>query len=118
MNGIACANVSFTHGIAGEILYSRLQEKGAKYENKKMDIILADGSHRNVEVNKTKVYLNIERYFIRTVFIALPSANDNRILFRNGFLREAVIVLDVTSTSSEILRKNPNILQNIVLISK
>lgn len=62
----------------------------------------------NVEVHKTKVYVNIEGCSIRTVSIALSSGKDNRTLLETDFLRKAGIVLDLSNQNRHFIRNPKN----------
>lgn len=58
MNDISCADTTSKYCIADEIYYCYFKEKGNRIENTKMSVILAHRFRINVEVHKTKVYIN------------------------------------------------------------
>lgn len=62
-----------------------------------MNAILADGLRRNVAVHKTKVYINFDGRFIRTVLFVLPFDKHNQILIGTNFLSNAGIISDVAN---------------------
>lgn len=67
----------------------------------------ADGWQKKVKVKQTKLYINIEVNFIRTVFSSLPSVQNKRTLFRKDFLLKVGIVLEVLNKKLNRRRQFP-----------
>ncbi|GFT93693.1 retrovirus-related Pol polyprotein from transposon 17.6 [Trichonephila clavipes] len=90
-----CADTGAIHSVAGEKLYHLLQRKGLNFEEKTMQITLADGRTQTTEILTTSVDIGIQGKVIATQLIILKYAKGNRILLGIDFLRAAGIVLDL-----------------------
>lgn len=85
--------------IASQKLYHLLRKKGTKFQQKKMQIALADGHPRIRDVLTTKTYVKLEDRSILTEFIVLPGSKDNRTLLGVDFIDDAGLVIDVPQRS-------------------
>ncbi|GFT28940.1 transposon Tf2-9 polyprotein [Trichonephila clavipes] len=90
-----CADTGATHSVAGEKLYHSLKQKGLNFEEKTMQMTLADGRTQTTEKLTTSVDIGIQGKVIATELIILKNAKGNRTLIGIDFLTAAGIVLDL-----------------------
>ncbi|GFW58883.1 retrovirus-related Pol polyprotein from transposon 17.6 [Trichonephila clavipes] len=90
-----CADTGATHSVAGEKLYHLLKQKGLNFEEKTMQMTLADGRTQTTEILKTSVDISIQGKVIPTELLTLKNARGNRTLLGIDFLTAAGIVLDL-----------------------
>ncbi|GFV00808.1 retrovirus-related Pol polyprotein from transposon 297 [Trichonephila clavipes] len=90
-----CADTGATHSVAGEKLYHLLKQKGLNFEEKTMQMTLADGRTQTTEILTTSVDIGIQGKVIATDLIILKNAKGNRTLLGIDFLTGAGIVLDL-----------------------
>ncbi|GFU59021.1 retrovirus-related Pol polyprotein from transposon 297 [Trichonephila clavipes] len=90
-----CADTGATHSVAGEKLYHLLKQKGLNFEEKTMQMTLADGRTKTTEILTTSVDINIQGKVIPTELLTLKNARGNRTLLGIDFLTAAGIVLDL-----------------------
>ncbi|GFW54671.1 transposon Tf2-9 polyprotein [Trichonephila clavipes] len=90
-----CADTGATHSVAGEKLYHLLKQKGLNFEEKTMQMTLADGRTQTTEILTTSVDISIQGKVIPTELLILKNARGNRTLLGIDFLTAAGIVLDL-----------------------
>ncbi|GFW08812.1 retrovirus-related Pol polyprotein from transposon 412 [Trichonephila clavipes] len=90
-----CAYTGATHSVAGEKLYHLLKQKGLNFEEKTMQMTLADGRTQTTEILTTSVDFSIQGKVIPTELLILKNARGNRTLLGIDFLTAAGIVLDL-----------------------
>ncbi|GFW04277.1 retrovirus-related Pol polyprotein from transposon 297 [Trichonephila clavipes] len=90
-----CADTGATHSVVGEKLYHLLKQKGLNFEEKTMQMTLADGRTQTTEILTTSVDIGIQGKVIATELITLKNAKGNRTLLGIDFLTAAGIVLDL-----------------------
>ncbi|GFT29985.1 retrovirus-related Pol polyprotein from transposon 412 [Trichonephila clavipes] len=90
-----CADTGATHSVAGEKLYHLLKQKGLNFEEKTMQMTLADGRTQTTEILTTSVDISIQGKIIPTELLILKNARGNRTLLGIDFLTAAGIVLDL-----------------------
>ncbi|GFS74555.1 retrovirus-related Pol polyprotein from transposon 297 [Trichonephila clavipes] len=90
-----CADTGATHSVAGEKLYHLLKQKGLNFEEKTMQMTLADGRTQTTEILTTSVDISIQGKIIPTELLILKNARGNRTLLGKDFLTAAGIVLDL-----------------------
>ncbi|GFX50390.1 retrovirus-related Pol polyprotein from transposon 17.6 [Trichonephila clavipes] len=90
-----CADTGATHSVAGEKLYHLLKQKGLNFEEKTMQMTLADGRTQTTEILTTSVDINIQGKVIPTELLILKNSRGNRTLLGIDFLTAAGIVLDL-----------------------
>ncbi|GFW47035.1 retrovirus-related Pol polyprotein from transposon 17.6 [Trichonephila clavipes] len=90
-----CADTGATHSVSGEKLYHLLKQKGLNFEEKTMQMTLADGRTQTTEILITSVDIGIQGKVIATELIILKNAKGNRTLLGIDFLIAAGIVLDL-----------------------
>ncbi|GFX92809.1 uncharacterized protein TNCV_2657231 [Trichonephila clavipes] len=90
-----CADTGATHSVAGEKLYHLLKQKGLNFEEKIMQMTLADGRTQTTEILTTSVDITIQGKVIPTELLILKNARGNRTLLGIDFLTAAGIVLDL-----------------------
>ncbi|GFT17051.1 transposon Tf2-6 polyprotein [Trichonephila clavipes] len=90
-----CADTGATHSVAGEKLYHLLKQKGLHFEEKTMQMTLADGRTQTTEILTTSVDIGIQGKVIATELIILKNAKGNRTLLGIDFLTAAGIALDL-----------------------
>ncbi|GFU30805.1 retrovirus-related Pol polyprotein from transposon 17.6 [Trichonephila clavipes] len=90
-----CADTGATHSVAGEKLYHLLTQKGLNFEEKTMQMTLADGRTQTTEILTTSVDISIQGKVIPTELLILKNARGNRTLLGIDFLTAAGIVLDL-----------------------
>ncbi|GFY00627.1 retrovirus-related Pol polyprotein from transposon 17.6 [Trichonephila clavipes] len=90
-----CAYTGATHSVAGEKLYHLLKQKGLNFEEKTMQMTLADGRTQTTEILTTSVDISIQGKVIPTELLILKNARGNRTLLGIDFLTAAGIVLDL-----------------------
>ncbi|GFW77419.1 retrovirus-related Pol polyprotein from transposon 17.6 [Trichonephila clavipes] len=90
-----CADTGATHSVAGEKLYHLLKQKGLNFEEKTMQMTLADGHTQTTEILTTSVDISIQGKVIPTELLTLKNARGNRTLLGIDFLTTAGIVLDL-----------------------
>ncbi|GFW78890.1 retrovirus-related Pol polyprotein from transposon 17.6 [Trichonephila clavipes] len=90
-----CADTGATHSVAGEKLYHLLKQKGLNFEEKTMQMTLADGRTQTTEILTTSVDISIQEKIIPTDLLILKNARGNRTLLGIDFLTAAGIVLDL-----------------------
>ncbi|GFS99972.1 retrovirus-related Pol polyprotein from transposon 17.6 [Trichonephila clavipes] len=90
-----CADTGATHSVAGEKLYHLLKQKGLNFEEKTMQMTLADGRTQTTEILTTSVDISIQGKVIPTELLILKNARGNRTLLGINFLTDAGIVLDL-----------------------
>ncbi|GFS78957.1 retrovirus-related Pol polyprotein from transposon 17.6 [Trichonephila clavipes] len=90
-----CADTGATHSVAGEKLYHLLKQKGLNFEEKTMQMTLADGRTQTTEILTTSVNISIQGKDIPTELLILKNARGNRTLLGIDFLTAAGIVLDL-----------------------
>ncbi|GFV34898.1 retrovirus-related Pol polyprotein from transposon 17.6 [Trichonephila clavipes] len=90
-----CADTGATQSVAGEKLYHLLKQKGLNFEEKTMQMTLADGRTQTTEILKTSVDISIQGKVIPTELLILKKARGNRTLLGIDFLTAAGIVLDL-----------------------
>ncbi|GFU95685.1 retrovirus-related Pol polyprotein from transposon 412 [Trichonephila clavipes] len=69
-----CADTGATHSVAGEKLYHLLKQKGLNFEEKTMQMTLADGRTQTTEILKTSVDISIQGKVIPTELLTLKNA--------------------------------------------
>ncbi|GFU54986.1 retrovirus-related Pol polyprotein from transposon 17.6 [Trichonephila clavipes] len=69
-----CADTGATHSVAGEKLYHLLKQKGLNFEEKTMQITLADGRTQTTEILTTSVDISIQGKVIPTELLILKNA--------------------------------------------
>ncbi|GFS92598.1 retrovirus-related Pol polyprotein from transposon 297 [Trichonephila clavipes] len=90
-----CADTGATHSVAGEKLYHLLKQKGLNFEEKTMQMTLADGRTQTTEILTTSVDISIQGKVIPTELLILKNSRGNRTLLGIDFLTAAGIVLDL-----------------------
>ncbi|GFS73216.1 retrovirus-related Pol polyprotein from transposon 17.6 [Trichonephila clavipes] len=90
-----CADTGATHLVAGEKLYHLLKRKGLNFEEKTMQMTLADGRTQTTEILTTSVDISIQGKVIPTELLILKNARGNRTLLGIDFLTAAGIILDL-----------------------
>ncbi|GFY21042.1 retrovirus-related Pol polyprotein from transposon 17.6 [Trichonephila clavipes] len=90
-----CADTGATHSVAGEKLYHLLKQKGLNFEEKTMQMTLADGRTQTTEILTTSVDISIQGKVIPTELFILKNARGNRTFLGIDFLTAAGIVLDL-----------------------
>ncbi|GFV97435.1 retrovirus-related Pol polyprotein from transposon 412 [Trichonephila clavipes] len=90
-----CADTGATHSVAGEKLYHLLKQKGLNFEEKTMQMTLADGRTQTTEILTTSVDISIQGKVIPMELLILKNARGNRTLLGIDFLTAAGIVLDL-----------------------
>ncbi|GFU26336.1 gag-Pol polyprotein [Trichonephila clavipes] len=90
-----CADTGATHSVAGEKLYHLLKQKGLNFEEKTMQMTLADGRTQTTEILTTSVDISIQGKVIPTELLIMKNATGNRTLLGIDFLTAAGIVLDL-----------------------
>ncbi|GFX09336.1 retrovirus-related Pol polyprotein from transposon 17.6 [Trichonephila clavipes] len=90
-----CADTGATHSVAGEKLYHLLKQKGLNFEEKTMQMTLADDRTQTTEILTTSVDISIQGKVIPTELLILKNARGNRTLLGIDFLTAAGIVLDL-----------------------
>ncbi|GFT94644.1 transposon Tf2-6 polyprotein [Trichonephila clavipes] len=90
-----CADTGATHSVAGEKLYHLLKQKGLNFEEKTMQMTLADGRTQTTEILTTSVDISIQGKVIPTELLTLKNARGNRTLLGIDFLTAEGIVLDL-----------------------
>ncbi|GFW42864.1 retrovirus-related Pol polyprotein from transposon 17.6 [Trichonephila clavipes] len=75
-----CADTGATHSVAGEKLYHLLKQKGLNFEEKTMQMTLADGRTQTTEILTTSVDISIQGKVIPTELLILKNARGNRTL--------------------------------------
>ncbi|GFY29536.1 transposon Ty3-I Gag-Pol polyprotein [Trichonephila clavipes] len=90
-----CADTGATHSVAGEKLYHLLKQKGLNFEEKTMQMTLADSRTQTTEILTTSVDISIQGKVIPTELLILKNARGNRTLLGIDFLTAAGIVLDL-----------------------
>ncbi|GFX97032.1 uncharacterized protein TNCV_1997641 [Trichonephila clavipes] len=90
-----CSDTGATHSVAGEKLFHLLKQKGLNFEEKTMQMTLADGCTQTTEILATSVDIGIQGKVIATELIILKNAKGNRSLLGIDFLTAAGIVLDL-----------------------
>ncbi|GFV75545.1 retrovirus-related Pol polyprotein from transposon 17.6 [Trichonephila clavipes] len=90
-----CADTGATHSVAGEKLYHLLKQKGLNFEEKTMQMTLADGRTQTTEILTTSVDISIQGKVIPTELLILKNTRGNRTLLGIDFLTAAGIVLDL-----------------------
>ncbi|GFV82654.1 uncharacterized protein TNCV_1618831 [Trichonephila clavipes] len=75
-----CADTGATHSVAGEKLYPLLKQKGLNFEEKTMQMTLADGRTQTTEILTTFVDIGIQGKVIATELIIFKNAKGNRTL--------------------------------------
>ncbi|GFT35704.1 retrovirus-related Pol polyprotein from transposon 17.6 [Trichonephila clavipes] len=83
------------HSVAGEKLYHLLKQKGLNFEEKTMQMTLADSRTQTTEILTTSVDISIQGKVIPTELLILKNAIGNRTLLGIDFLTAAGIVLDL-----------------------
>ncbi|CAL1271290.1 unnamed protein product [Larinioides sclopetarius] len=74
-----CADTGATHSVAGQKLYE-LKKNGMAFENKMIDMTLADGQIQKTEILTTVVNITVKGKTISTELIVLKNARGNRTL--------------------------------------
>ncbi|GFW39489.1 retrovirus-related Pol polyprotein from transposon 412 [Trichonephila clavipes] len=69
-----CADTGATHSVAGEKLYHLLKQKGLNFEEKTMQMTLADGRTQTTEILTFSVDISIQGKVIPTELIILKNA--------------------------------------------
>ncbi|GFW87170.1 gypsy retrotransposon integrase-like protein 1 [Trichonephila clavipes] len=69
-----CADTGATHSVAGEKLYHLLKQKGLNFEEKTMQMTLADGRTQTIEILTTSVDISIQGKVIPTELLILKNA--------------------------------------------
>ncbi|GFV20646.1 uncharacterized protein TNCV_776911 [Trichonephila clavipes] len=69
-----CADTGATHSVAGEKLYHLLKQKGLNFEEKTMQMTLADGRTQTTEILTTSVDISIQGKVIPTELLILKNA--------------------------------------------
>ncbi|GFW87661.1 retrovirus-related Pol polyprotein from transposon 17.6 [Trichonephila clavipes] len=69
-----CADTGATHSVAGEKLYHLLKQKGLNFEEKTMQMTLADGRTQTTEILTTSVDISIQGKVIPTELLTLKNA--------------------------------------------
>ncbi|GFS73643.1 retrovirus-related Pol polyprotein from transposon 17.6 [Trichonephila clavipes] len=69
-----CADTGTTHSVAGEKLYHLLKQKGLNFEEKTMQMTLADGRTQTTEILTTSVDISIQGKVIPTELLILKNA--------------------------------------------
>ncbi|GFR01842.1 uncharacterized protein TNCT_715721 [Trichonephila clavata] len=87
-----CADTGATHSVAGEKLYHLLKQKGLNFNEKTMQMTLADGRTQTTEILITYVDITIQGKVIPTELIVLKNARGNRTLLGVDFLTAAGVV--------------------------
>ncbi|GFX16957.1 hypothetical protein TNCV_2519341 [Trichonephila clavipes] len=82
-----CADTGATHSVAGEKLYHLLKQKGLNFEEKTMQMTLADGRTQTTEILKTSVDISIQGKVIPTELLILKNARVVLIPKPNGTFR-------------------------------
>ncbi|GFW30847.1 hypothetical protein TNCV_4089671 [Trichonephila clavipes] len=82
-----CADTGATHSVAGEKLYHLLKQKGLNFEEKTMQMTLADGRIQTIEILKTSVDISIQGKVIPTELLTLKNARVVLIPKPNGTFR-------------------------------
>ncbi|GFT13482.1 retrovirus-related Pol polyprotein from transposon 297 [Trichonephila clavipes] len=90
-----CVDTGATHSVAGEKLYHLLKQKGLNFQEKTMQMTLADGRTQTTEILTTSVDISIQGKVIPTELLILKNARGNRTLLGIDFLTAAGIVLDL-----------------------
>ncbi|GFU90215.1 uncharacterized protein TNCV_3874191 [Trichonephila clavipes] len=90
-----CADTGAIHSVAGEKLHHLLKQEGLNFEEKIMQMTLADGRTQTTEILTISVDIGIQGKVIATQLIILKYAKGNRTLLGIGFLTAAGIVLDL-----------------------
>ncbi|GFY26219.1 transposon Tf2-6 polyprotein [Trichonephila clavipes] len=90
-----CADTGAIHSVAGEKLYHLLKQKGLNFEEKTMQMTLADVRTQTTEILTTSVDISIQGKVIPTELLILKNARCNRTLLGIDFLTAAGIVLDL-----------------------
>ncbi|GFX55382.1 transposon Tf2-9 polyprotein [Trichonephila clavipes] len=90
-----CTDTGATHSVAGEKLYHLLKQKGLNFEEKTMQMTLADGRTQTTDILTTSVDIGVQGKVIATELIILKNAKGNRTLLGIDFLTTAGIVLDL-----------------------
>ncbi|GFV85657.1 uncharacterized protein TNCV_3436601 [Trichonephila clavipes] len=80
-----CADTGATHSVAGEKLYHLLKQKGLNFEEKTMQMTLADGRTQTTEILTTSVDISIQGKVIPTDLLTLKNARGNRTLLGIDF---------------------------------
>lgn len=90
-----CADTGATHSVAGEKLYNLLKQHGLNFEDKVINMTLADGHIQQTEILTTIVDITVQGKVIPTELIVLKNAKGNRTLLGVDFLKASGIVLDL-----------------------
>ncbi|GFV46322.1 retrovirus-related Pol polyprotein from transposon 297 [Trichonephila clavipes] len=72
-----CADTGATHSVAGEKLYHLLKQKGLNFEEKTMQMTLADGRTQTTEILTTSVDISIQGKVIPTELLILKMLEKN-----------------------------------------
>lgn len=95
VSGTAFADSGASHSIASESLYHILQQQGAVFEKKTLQVSFADGFVSEKEVLHTDQNILLEGREFKTPLIVLPDAKNNSTLLGIDFLQKAKIVLNL-----------------------
>lgn len=92
--------------VASKSLYEMLQRSGYHFEQRKVNVILADGITKTQNVQVTSAKVKLANKLIQTSFIVLSSHADNRTLLGVDFIEDANMILNLPQKTWHFL-ENP-----------
>lgn len=98
-NGIACIDTGAKCCIAGSQLRNILLRKNHPYTKSVVDLRLADGESRRIDVELFDIEIIVQNRTIPIQLVAVPEHNKSRMLLGMNFIKTAGIVLDFTTGS-------------------
>ncbi|CAG9134097.1 unnamed protein product [Plutella xylostella] len=106
--GVAYVDTCAKTSIASYNFYCCLKEKGYRFNEKQVNVTLADGVPKTQTVMTVDVPVTLCGYTIPTTFVVLPESRDNRTLLGIGFIQDAKMVLNLPQFTWHCL-ENPGI---------
>lgn len=94
-NGTGLINTAARLSVTGSSLYKVLVERGATFNETKLRIGLADGTHNDERVLLTEVDVRLAERAIKTNFVVMPHAKENFTLFGMDFIKNTNIILNI-----------------------
>ncbi|KAF5281911.1 hypothetical protein FQR65_LT14437 [Abscondita terminalis] len=93
--GLACVDTGAKCSIAGHKLYTYLDDNHFPFTSDTVEMTLADGYPREVDVKNFQCEVNLEGRTIKVTFMAIPDHMESKTLLGIDFLTEASVVLNI-----------------------
>ncbi|XP_031333832.1 uncharacterized protein LOC116163842 [Photinus pyralis] len=95
LTGLACVDTGAKRSIAGHKLYSYLMDCNFPFTSDRIDMTLADGCPRQVEVRIFQCDVLLEGRLVPSTFMAVPEHEESKTLLGIDFLTSANVVLNI-----------------------